>query len=298
MKSRPASAFSKPASTRARCAFSLIEVLVVTGLLSVIILGLVLMFSQTQRAYKLGTTQVDVLEGGRMVTDLMSRDLSQITPANGVDAINFLLEQTPPPRIDAAFTPQEFYQDLPGSTGKRINRTQHLFFLTRENQSWTAIGYLVGGTNAGIGTLYRYTRPADPRYFPIQHTFNFDTEARALYRFNTPSTNMSRLLDGVVHFRCSVFDPAGVLITNNFPMQNAFLELDELLPDARGRFFSNAVPATVEIELGVLESREIERARSISDTTARANFLAQQAGKVHIFRWRVPVRNFDPAAYQ
>jgi hypothetical protein len=63
-------------------------------------------------------------------------------------------------------------------------------------------------------------------------------------------------------------------------------------------FQSNTIPASVEIELGVLESREIDRARAISSPTARAAYLSQQAGKVHLFRWRVPVRNADPSVYQ
>ena len=61
-------------ANRLRQAFTLIEVLVVVALLSVIILGLVAMFSQTQRAYTLGMTQVDVLEGGRAVTEMITRE--------------------------------------------------------------------------------------------------------------------------------------------------------------------------------------------------------------------------------
>ena len=37
---------------------------------------------------------------------------------------------------------------------------------------------------------------------------------------------------------------------------------------------------------------------SIGDATARNTYLAQQAGKVHVFRQRVWIRNVDPSAYQ
>ena len=70
--------------------FSLVEILVVVGLLSIIILGLVAMFSQTQRAFRLGLTQVDVLESGRAVTDMMTRELSQMTPSRASNAVNFM----------------------------------------------------------------------------------------------------------------------------------------------------------------------------------------------------------------
>ncbi len=71
-------------------AFSLIEILVVIGLLSVIILGLLAMFNQTQRAFRTGMTQVDVLASGRAASDMIARELSQITPANYTrDAVTF-----------------------------------------------------------------------------------------------------------------------------------------------------------------------------------------------------------------
>ena len=63
-------------------------------------------------------------------------------------------------------------------------------------------------------------------------------------------------------------------------------------------FVSNAIPASVEVELGILEERAAERARSITSPTARYNYLTNEVGKVHLFRWRVPVRNVDPRAYQ
>jgi len=279
----------------ARFAFSLIEVLVVTGLLSVIIIGLVLMFGQTQRAFKLGTTQVDVLESGRLVSEMMRRELSQMVPANVVNATNFLVEQSPPVRY--GLLPKQYVQDLTGSTFQRSNRTQQLLFLTRNNLDWTAVGYLVGGTNPGIGTLYRFEYKTRPSYSPFLHTTFFDAGASNLYRFNLPSTNMSRLIEGVVHFRCLVYDTFGRQLTSTSFVNNVTLRLDALGADPKCAFYSNAVPASVELELGVLEEKAAERARSIGDATARANFLAQQASKVHIFRWRVPVRNVDPSAY-
>ena len=60
-------------------AFSLIEVMVAVTLMSVIVLGLLAMFSQTQRAFRTGITQVDVMEGGRAACELMAREMEQIT---------------------------------------------------------------------------------------------------------------------------------------------------------------------------------------------------------------------------
>jgi hypothetical protein len=61
--------------------------------------------------------------------------------------------------------------------------------------------------------------------------------------------------------------------------------------------FSNSLPASVEIEMATLEDRTLQRAESLP-FQAQTNYLAQQAGKVHVFRQRVSIPNVDPSAYQ
>src|SRR4029077_21063962 len=63
-----------------RLAFSLIEIMVTIALLSFIVLGLLAMFNQTQKAFRSSMTQVDVLESGRAVTDMIARDVEQMVP--------------------------------------------------------------------------------------------------------------------------------------------------------------------------------------------------------------------------
>ena len=60
---------------------------------------------------------------------------------------------------------------------------------------------------------------------------------------------------------------------------------------------SNAVPASVEVELGVLEDSTLQRAESLSGA-AQLNYLSNHIGQVHLFRQRVMIRNVDPAVYQ
>jgi hypothetical protein len=64
------------------------------------------------------------------------------------------------------------------------------------------------------------------------------------------------------------------------------------------QFYSNALPAAVELELAILEDRTQQRAESIQNGITRSNYLFQQAGKVHVFRQRILIRNADPAAYR
>lgn len=280
------------ASTGRRRGFSLVEILVVVGLLSIIILGLVAMFSQTQRAFRLGLAQVDVLESGRAVTDMMSRELSQMTPARASNAVNFYarLESVDPLR-----------QELPGNPAPlRTNLLEELYFLTKENQTWTGVGYYVYPTNGGVGTLYRYVSNAFFGQNPSQlyngyHRTVNDAVSRNVY------TNLNRILDGVVHFKVRAYDPDGQWITTN-NLINADLREPRFALFAAGesefyRFTNNIVPASVELELGVLEERAIARARTITDPQSRSNYLAREAGRVHLFRVRVPVRNVDPTVY-
>ncbi|HPC60329.1 MAG TPA: prepilin-type N-terminal cleavage/methylation domain-containing protein, partial [Verrucomicrobiota bacterium] len=58
---------------RRRSAFSLVEILVTVALLSFIVLGLLAMFHQTQRAFRSSITQTDVLEAGRALTEIIGR---------------------------------------------------------------------------------------------------------------------------------------------------------------------------------------------------------------------------------
>ena len=59
-------------------------------------------------------------------------------------------------------------------------------------------------------------------------------------------------------------------------------------------FTSNAVPAYLELELAMLEPATFKQYQSLvvpgaSGAAAQA-FLRKQAGKVHLFRQRIPIR--------
>lgn len=295
-----------------RRGFSVVEVVVVVGLMSFIVLGLVMMFSQTQRAYKLGTSQVDVLEGGRATIDMIGRELSVITPSRISGTVNFYADLP----FDGPIT--QILPGLPAVT--RTNAIYDLYFLSKENQTWSGIGYAIGNRQAGVGTLYRYQMSARAPVSP-QEMFN-----RFYFDYNDgggsgPGTNkitvnlnqaidaqldlnISRLIDGVVHFRVRAYDTTGSWITNTVgitaPTNSIWLDYSTLIPgEMRYRaMYSNLVPATVELELGVLEDAVLAKARAIPDLTARTNYLAQQVSRVHLFRLRVPVRNVDPTAFQ
>jgi hypothetical protein len=273
---------------RRRCrsaAFSLIEIIIVVGLLSLITLGLFAMFTQTQRVFRAGLTQVDVLEGGRVNSEMLGRELQEISPSYVSSVRNFHV-------VTNSFNPLE--QKLPGA-GLRRNVIEDLYFLTRRNQEWIGIGYRVSNPTDGFGSLYRYEYNATAMAGPAALFNRF---------YNAPLEEGSRVLDGVVHFIARTYSPGGKMITNSafFSQGNVFVSTNAFLGELDQQYFwSNAVPAFVEFEIGIIEDRTRRRAESIPDTPSplpRRNFLAEQAGKVHVFRLRVPIRNVDAGAYK
>jgi type II secretory pathway pseudopilin PulG len=229
-------------------AFSLIEIMVVVGLLTVIILGLLAMFHQVQKAFRESMTQVDVLEAGRATTDRLVREIAESIASqlpyltNGTyRSTNFFA------RVDANFTPA-LLQNIPGTTKSgvgpfRTNVVQSIFFMTKQNQTWTGTGYQVRPDypGAGVGTLYRFstntlratradfsvtappaTQPAlGAKSLAMVLSSNFVVSSSAPLNF--PPPDMNRIADGVVHFRVTPYDTNGVpffVVPSVFPSRS------------------------------------------------------------------------------
>jgi type II secretory pathway pseudopilin PulG len=297
-RSPPSLPFSTFTSQLTR-AFTLIEIMVVVTLMTVMILGLVAMFNQTQKAFKAGMTQVDVLEAGRMATDLIARELGEMTPSYHDFTVNFYA-QIPNYR--------PLLQTLPASGSLRINLQESLYFLSRENQTWKGIGYFVRDgssfyANPGlVGTLYRFETNNQVAQFAWNSPNLFPGFTVAT---NPPFLHISKILDGVVHFRIRTYDTNGMWMTGgtNYYGPNITVNNSGAAVAGPGEvglyaFTNNAVPAYVEFELGILEPGTLARYRSIPDATIQSNFLASHAGNVHLFRQRIAIRNLDPSAYQ
>jgi hypothetical protein len=279
------------------------------------------MFHQTQKAFRSSMTQVDVLESGRSMTDLIARELEQMVPsqfsytnnANNLNnpSINFFAFVSP----DFA---QPLLQELPGNAAPRINVVQTMFLLSKVNQDWIGTGYQVRPDylNAGLGTLYRFsTNVPKARARGLSQAF-----LNALPPLGVAPTNLNRVADGVVHFRVIAFDTNGVpiVVSNNrlaFPwsinrtligITNSFGSYDSLNNQNNYYFLSNAVPASLELEIGFLEPHLVDKYRAISGgqsnvpalEAAQRLFLSNHVANVHLFRQRIPIRNVDFRAYQ
>src|SRR6185503_11455848 len=131
LESLPSTEFEDEGRGRARggrislsLAFSLVEVMVAVGLLAVIIVGLLAMFYQTQRAFRAGMTQVDVLEAGRATMEMIARDFQQASYSTEVVVTN--LEIMPA----AQYSPVPM--ELPGGASVNL-MIQDVSFVRRFN---------------------------------------------------------------------------------------------------------------------------------------------------------------------
>jgi hypothetical protein len=296
---------------RGNAAFTLIEVLVVVTLLALIIFALMAVFNSTQTAFRASVTQTDVLEGGRATIDLIANDLKPMTPAYWNPANSALNNYVP---NFYTVVSNGFPQTLTASFALHTNVMEDVFFVTRENQTWTGIGYFVRTnlasqnpvTDNGLGnvaSLYRYETNVTVAQFAANQSGLFSGFNLARTAVN-PTNGVSKILDGVMSFKVRAFDPNGNSLTNGYWLAtNGINVIATNNPgynwgEVNYYFYSNALPASVEIELAILEDRALKRVESLQTVFLQTNYLAAHAGQVHIFRQRISIPNADPAAYQ
>jgi prepilin-type N-terminal cleavage/methylation domain-containing protein len=253
-----------------RRGFSLVEILVAVSLLAVIMLGLMAMFYQTQRAFKIGSTQVDVAETGRATMQILTSELKQMMPSAD-------------PAVPGLFTSNRFpvlAQPRSFSPVPQENYLKDIFFFIRQNDQLIARGYFVEAltTLGGAGVL---------------HQFEYITNANAptayddaFREFLNPSESSVRpLTDRVIHLNLYAFDALGYPYSGNFFLSTNVGEID---------FRTNIMPAYVEVELGVLEPKTYDRFRTRANAGTAGdatNYLAGRVDQVHLFRQRLPIRN-------
>lgn len=297
--------------SRRQAAFSLLELLVAVGLLSVVVLALYAMFDQTQKALHANIAQTDVMEGGRSAFDLIVRDVERAHPAGVVGptnnpVYNLVVRKRP-------LTPQS----SPGSQDvihRDATFTELFYLLSLRDRVWSAAGLFVASeTDASqpvpvingvpsIGTLYRYQSPSN--YF-VRGPQATTALARYFTDFddsrNTARTlraqNSSRLLDGVVFFRALPYGSGGLpLDAVTIPLNLQITNVTVARPHA-GNFLTTftgaAMPSAVEIEFGVLPPKSLSQYRSVPDNL-KTGYLNKHAAEILLFRQRIALRSATP----
>jgi prepilin-type N-terminal cleavage/methylation domain-containing protein len=257
-----------------RRAFSLIEMLVASALLVVIMLGLVAMFFQTERAFRLGVVQSDTMEGGRATIELVARDLQELSSANQTNVVHFYVDRGWN-GVTNELAPGEW----------RLNVLQPFYLLRRANLQWRGLRYdfSTNGLSPGLVTLHRLDTlsllPADQARLTNAWEVNAYLASHSARDY--PAA-YGTIVDGVVNLTLKAYDNVGNPVTN-FPYRL-------YSPDAFYEFRGTNMPAAVEVELGILDPKTLERARGLTPAN-QGRFLSQHAGSVHLFRQRIPIRS-------
>jgi hypothetical protein len=103
-----------------------------------------------------------------------------------------------------------------------------------------------------------------------------------------------RVTDGVVHFQLRAYDADGLAMTWR---TNVYPDV-VMIRDPRGgpvdvtraTFLADALPGWLELEFGILEPQVVDQLKSMPNPTMAAEFLSRQAGRVHLFQQRIPIR--------
>lgn len=252
-------------------ALTLLEMMVSVTLLAVIMIGLLAMFSHTQKALHVAATQTDVFENARGAIQLVSRDLSEMTAYEETNIAHASFK-----RYYSPVTPDGTPLVLPSGTNQYLFFNE-AFWLARINDDWQGIGYYIADEptrgSTGVGTLYRFSALGRRDAMPGQRT-----------EFFQPSpTNSHRVSEGVVHFSLE----AVYVSTNTANAEQEFFRASNI------DFSEDELPAFVDVEIGVLEPNTVKQFYALTNNPVAAqNFLRQHEGKIHFFRERVPIRNF------
>lgn len=259
-----------------RRAFSLVEMLVAVGIMGLMVTGLLAIFSMTSKALRRSNVQTDVLETGRMVMELLTREVQQMHACNLSSQTNF----------NSTYFSRGLVQTMAGG-GKWTNHLYDLYLLNGYSTNWQGIGYCLDPVERGYGTLYRFETNASldgvhnfyPTYKWMLDNFNNDP------KFNP--TNFPRVADGIVHFSVKAYDADGYLST-------WLIDGNHYVTNGISIFKNTELPAFVEIELAIIESQVLEQIKAMPVNVA-TNFLmgSRGAASTHLFRQLIPIRTIE-----
>ena len=287
------------AGRKPRGGFTIMELMLAISITGVIVFALYGMFNHTQKALRANIAQVDVLESGRVTMDLLGREFSEMSATDFEGGTNFLAFPTP------VYDPM--VQALVGVAAYRTNFLYDCYLFSRQNRDAIGTSYRILFAENGVGTLCRYSTN-----IPLISLTR--TNLIRLVTTQAP-TNYAKMAEGVIHFRLRAYNADGRLLsydtTNGWNTYRLHRETESgqmlqttvssnlvmqgsKLRETRLTFLSNALPAYVEVELGVLEPKLVEQLKSFEAGSDLAkSFVSRYSGQVHLFRQRVPIRQSD-----
>ena len=272
-------------------AYSLVEIMVAMSLLTVIVVGLLASLNQAQKALRLSGGQSDTFENGRAFLALMTRELQEIA--------QFPPEITNTYRFFSVYrnAGEPLIQSVPGLPKEpRTNLLSSFGFVVRgkERNDWKLVMYDVSRdqmSSRSCSAIYRAERTypawALTNDLPVveRQFVNWD------FKSDSDTNQFRKLLDGVVHIGFRMFNRKGERIPDwngagkleGYRVAQQHMPSFDFGPDIDYR------PATVEVELAILDPDVFKKTKSIDDRDAVLNFLQERSGNVQIFRQRINI---------
>jgi hypothetical protein len=281
-------------ASRAAAGFTVLELMVAIGSMTLIVLVLFGIFDQTQRAMRSNNAQVDVLEGARAATDMLVNDIEQMSASRLAGTTNLHVRLLTPPAS----------LGLDGPRPSQDIALQEFFLLSNLGKEWRQVGYLVlphrtGNSEQPVGTLYRVVLSNHVAQLTSNSLSGRYFTERNLLLQNRTNALFQRVTDGVVHFRLRAFDTNGIPIWRSNPATNNIYAVRDPLSGPRlpndpyeilYAFLDDALPAYLELELGIVEPQVFEQLKSMPNPTMAYRHLTNQAARVHLFQQRIPIR--------
>lgn len=295
--------------------FTILELMLSISIMTVIVIALYTVFNQTQRALRNTMAQVDVLEGVRSASDLLVRDFEAATPLQTFADTNLtsFAAWTAPFSLPASL--RGLAKDGPPVLTTHL---QDVYFVKRQNDFWTGVGYWVGPIDTNqlgqpflLGRLYRFQYETNGAAFASTNLFARFADVRDPLK-RTRLHSSQAVMDGVVHLRLTAYDADGYPLVYDERDRPPFFRLmsRQSLADPRSwlvdparadsttydfrRFTHPSFPASIELEIGVLEGPIVTRFQAIPSLNEARKYLERNAGRVHLFRHRIPLRNSPP----
>lgn len=221
-----------------RRGFSLVELLVVSVIMSLLMLALVGIVSEVQRAWSRGSAHLDVVQRARAALDFMGRDLSQAIIGPELQFV-----QNPPLPANAeraAGTDSLFWQMQPADTSGQGPMMVGYYVddatqLRRLGVASNDSNYTLGGpADATVGWLQIPVLYSDPMYTPP-------------------------LVDGVAGLWVRCLDSNGLPLPNTTVPKTTTgswgATADSLRYDSSSTFVAHRLPAAVEITMLIVDEK-------------------------------------------
>jgi hypothetical protein len=288
-------------------------------------------FNQTQRALRRSETNTDVAKKARALAEIIGLEVEQAQPTRAFFPSNnvFTKEINMLGGLEQLYVPADFVmQSADATIQPRTNFIHSIFFYNNRTNAWQGIGYRVVDFKNGVGSLQRFeTNIFGHRPYGNLGASNFVTLnlTNAAYRHvadgivhlsfipydhngrrlgwdtgNATNSGYNPEFYNVIRQRLSGTIESTTSDTTDFSENTVLLR--EAIPTIPNQpniqyttaftFLSNALPAYVEMEFGMLEPETLAQYYVMLDdeNPNASQFLQKQIAKVHLFRQRIPIR--------